>query len=149
MKFTTKLMQGDAKNVVGIVVPPEVVAALGAGKRPPVTVTINGYTYRNTIAVMGELFMVGVAAEHRREAKVSGGDTVEVDIQLDAAPRTVDVPPDLAKALADSGATAAFAALSFTYRKEHVRSVNDAKAPETRLRRIQGVIDKVSAAAKS
>ena len=144
MKFTTKLVQGDSKNVVGIVVPPEVVAALGAGKRPPVTVTINGYTYRSTIAVMGGDFMVGVATEHRQAAKVAGGDTVEVDIALDASPRTVDVPPDLAQALEDAGATAAFSALAFSLRKEHVRSVNDAKAPETRLRRIVGVVGKVA-----
>jgi hypothetical protein len=144
VKFTTKLAQGESKNVVGIVVPPEVIAALGAGKRPPVTVTLNGYTYRSTVAVMGGDFMVGVATEHRQAAKVSGGDVVEVDIALDSAPRTVDVPPDLAQALEEAGATAAFATLAPSARKEHVRNVNDAKAPETRLRRIQGIVGKLS-----
>ena len=143
MRFKTTLLQGESKNVVGIVVPPEVVAALGAGKRPPVTVTMNGYTYRSTVAVMGGDFMVGVAAEHREKAGVAGGDTVEVQLELDAAPRTVEVPADLAKALEDAGASAAFAALAPSQRKEHVRNVNEAKAPETRLRRIQAIVAKL------
>ena len=146
MRFLTTLYQGESKNVVGIVVPPEVVTALGAGKRPPVTVTLNGYSYRSTIAVMGGDFMVGVAAEHRERAKVSGGDTLEVQIELDTAPRTVEVPDDLAAALTEHGALAAFEALATSYRKEHVRGVNDAKSDDTRRRRIDAVVQKVLAA---
>ena len=82
MKFHTRLLQ-SGKTAVGIQVPNEVVEALGAGKRPPVRVTINGYTYRNTIAVMGGVFMVGVSAENRENANVAGGDEVDVDIELD------------------------------------------------------------------
>ncbi|MFI4933619.1 MAG: YdeI/OmpD-associated family protein [Caulobacterales bacterium] len=148
MKFTTTLKQGESKNVVGIVVPPQIVEALGGGKRPPVKVTINGYAYLSTIAVMGGDFMVGVAAEHRAKAKVAGGDTVEIQLELDASVRTVETPADLAAALKAAGATAAFEALAFSHRKEHVRSVNEAKAPETRQRRIEAAVQKVLAARK-
>jgi hypothetical protein len=145
MRFTTTLYQGETKNVVGIVVPPAVVEALGGGKRPAVKVTINGYTYRSTVAVMGGQFMIGVAAEHREQAGVAGGDTVEIDLERDTEVRTVDVPPDLAAALDAASATAAFDELAFSHRKEHVRSVKEAKAAETRQRRIEAVVKKVTA----
>ncbi len=146
MKFVTTLVQGESKNVVGIVVPPEVVAALGAGKRPPVKVTLNGYAYRGAVAVMGGDYMVGVAAEHRAKAGVAGGETLEVDIEFDAAPRTVDVPDDLAAVLEAAGVAAAFAGLAPSHRKEHVRAINEAKTPETRTRRIDAAVQKVLAA---
>jgi len=146
VRFVTTLIQGEHMNVVGFVVPEDVVEALGGGKRPSVKVTINGYAYRNTVAVMGGGFVVGVAAEHRAKAHVAGGDTVEVQIELDTEPRTVEVPADLAAALSQVDATAAFEGLAFTYRKEHVRSVEDAKTPETRNRRIEAVVRKVAGA---
>ena len=133
------------KTATGMTVPDDIVDKLGAGKRPPVKVTINGYTYRNTIAVMGARYMLGVAAEHREKAGVSAGDKLKVTLELDTAERTVDVPPDLAKALKAAKATAGFDALAYTFRKEHVRSIEEAKAPETRQRRI----DKAVAAAKA
>src|SRR3979411_57489 len=94
---TTILAAG--KTATGIEVPPEVVEALGASKRPPVRVTINGYTYRNTIAVMGGVFMVGVSAEHREKAHVAGGEEVDVDIELDTQPRELALPADFSEAL--------------------------------------------------
>jgi Bacteriocin-protection, YdeI or OmpD-Associated/Domain of unknown function (DUF1905) len=148
VRFTTTLAQGESKNVVGIVIPPEIITALGGGKRPPVKVTINGYTYQSTVAVMGGDFMVGVAAEHRQTAGVSGGETLEVQIELDAAPRTVELPADLAAALTEAGAMAAFEALAPSYRKEHVRNVSDAKTDDTRRRRIESVTQKVLATRK-
>ncbi len=148
MRFATTLRQGERKNVVGIVIPMNVVEALGGGKRAPVRVTIKGYTYLSTLAVMGGAVMVGVAAEHRKAAKVAGGDEVEVDIEIDSTPRTVDTPADLAAALHKAGATAAFEALAFSHRKEHVRSVNDAKSPETRQRRIETVARKLLEASR-
>ncbi len=142
--FTTTLLQDESVNATGINIPPEIVEGLGAGKRPPVRVTINGYSYRNTVAVMGGIYMVGVSAEHRKNAGVAGGDTVDVTIELDTEPRTVDVPDDLAAALAAKpGATAAFDALAPSKRKEAVRQVNDAKTPETRQRRIEGIVAKL------
>jgi len=74
MKFRTTLLQGD-KTATGIEIPPQIVERLGSSKRPPVRVTINGYTYRSTIAVMGGKFMLGVSADVRKAAGVSGGVT--------------------------------------------------------------------------
>ena len=82
MRFHTTLLQSD-KTATGIEVPAEVIEALGAGKRPPVSVTINGFTYRSSIAVMGGQYMVGVSAENRAGARVKGGDEIDVDIELD------------------------------------------------------------------
>src|SRR5690348_17158594 len=98
MKFHA-ILQSHGKTATGIEVPEEVVAILGAGKRPPVRVTINGHTYRSTIAVMGGVYMLGVSAENRLGAGVAAGDELEVDLELDAAPREVSVPPDFAEAL--------------------------------------------------
>ena len=136
-KFKTTLLGGKDKDVVGIEIPEKVVEALGQGKRPKVSVTLNGYTYRNTVAVMGGKYLVGVAKEHREKAKVKGGDRLEVTLELDTAPREVEVPKDLAAALKKAGARAAFDALAFSHRKEHVRSIEEAKAAETRARRIE------------
>src|SRR5204863_4115437 len=114
MRFRTTIRTAG-KTATGIEVPPGVVEALGTSKRPPVRVTINGYTYRNTIAVMGGKYMVGVSAEHRAGAGVGGGDEVDVDVELDDEPRTVPIPPELAKALAkDKIAKARFDALSYS-----------------------------------
>src|SRR5215213_8957422 len=98
MKFRTTLELGG-KTATGFQIPAEVVEALGSGKRPTVRVTINGYTYRNTVAVMGGVFMLGVSAEHRAAAGVQAGNEIDVDIELDTAPREVTVPPDFADAL--------------------------------------------------
>ena len=141
MRFHTTMEQ-NGKKATGIRVPDEVVEALGSGKRPAVTVTINGYTYRNTIAVMGGVFMVGVSAEHRAGAGVAGGDEVDVDIALDTAPREVTVPDDFAAALdAEPKARATFDGLSYSNRSWHVLQVNGARTDETRQRRIGKSVD--------
>ena len=142
--FTTTIRQDDEKNATGLVVPPEVVAALGAGKKPKVVVTLNGYTYRSTVAVMSGVFMLPLSQERRAEAGVKGGDTLEVSLELDTEVRTVEIPADLAEALAGkAGAAAAFDALAYSIRKEHVRQVLEAKAAETRARRIAGIVAKL------
>jgi hypothetical protein len=136
MRFRTTILQGD-KTATGIRVPDEVVEALGSGKRPAVTVTINGFTYRSTIAVMGGEYMVGVSAENRAGAKVAGGDVVDVDIELDTAPREVTLPPDFAAALdAEPKARSTFDGLSNSNKGWHVYQVTGAKTDETRQRRI-------------
>jgi hypothetical protein len=123
---------------MGFEVPPAAVAELAAGKRPPVTVTINGYTYRNTIAVMGGAYMIGVSAEHRGPARVSAGDEVEVELAVDTAPRQVTVPPELAEALdRDPAAKATFDRLSYSNRSWHALQVTGTNNPETRARRIE------------
>src|SRR5215208_5535273 len=98
MRFRTTIVQ-SGKTATGIEVPDEVMEALGSGKRPAVKVTLNGYSYRSTAATVGGRSMVGLSAEHRAGAGVAGGDEVEVDLELDTAPREVAVPDDLAAAL--------------------------------------------------
>ena len=141
MKFKTKLLQGETKNVAGIVVPDAIVTALGGGKRAPVKITLNGYSYHSTLAVMGGKSMVGVAAEHRANAKVKGGDTVEIDIVVDSAPREVKLPADLVAALKRADARAAFDALAPSRRKEFVRAIEEAKAADRRERRIAKAVE--------
>ena len=141
MRFRTTIEQGG-KTATGIRIPDEVVESLGAGKRPAVRVTINGFTYRSTVAVMGGVFMVGVSAEHRAGAGVAGGGEVDVDIALDTAPREVTVPDDFATALdAAPKARATFDGLSYSNRSWHVLQVTGARTDETRQRRIRKSVD--------
>ncbi|HEY4028213.1 MAG TPA: YdeI/OmpD-associated family protein [Candidatus Dormibacteraeota bacterium] len=141
MRFHTTILQ-TGKNTTGIQVPDEVVETLGAGRRPAVRVTINGFTYRSTVAVMGGVSMVGVNAENRAAARVAGGDELDVDIELDTAPREVTVPPDLAAALeTEPDALRTFEGLSYSNRSWHVLQVTGARTDETRQRRIARSID--------
>ena len=143
--FITTVAKDDQVNATGLQVPAEAVAALGTKKRPPVKVSLAGYTYRTTVAAYGDVFMLPLSKEHRQAAGVEAGDQVEVTIELDLEPRTVDVPADLAAALAETpGATAAFDALSYSQRKEYARQVESSKAQETRLRRIAGIVAKLA-----
>lgn len=132
------LLEQNGKTAVGFAVPEDVVLALGKGKRPPVTVTINGYTYRNTVAPMGGRYLIGVSAAHRAAAGVAGGETHDIELALDSAPREVELPADFAAALAgDAAARATFDALSPSNKGWHVSSIEGAKAAETRARRIE------------
>jgi len=136
MRFRTTILQSGG-TTTGIEIPAEVVESLGSGKRPPITVTINGFAYRNTVAVYGGTYMVGVSAENRAGAGVTGGDEVDVDIELDTAPREVTVPDDFAAALdAEPKARATFDRLSYSMKSYHVLQVTGAKTGETRQRRI-------------
>jgi hypothetical protein len=141
MRFRTTLEFGG-KNATGFRIPAEVVEALGKGKRPPVRVTINGYTYRNTVAVYDGVYMLGVSAEHRAGAGVAGGDEIEVDLELDTAPREVTVPDDLAAALdADPDAKRTWDGLSYSNKSWHALQIEGAKSDETRQRRIGKSVD--------
>ena len=136
MRFHTTILQGD-KTATGIRVPDEVVEALGAGKRPKISVTIRDYTYRSSIAVMDGVYMVGVSAENRAGAGVAGGDEVDVDIELDTAPRVIEVPDDFAAALdAAPDARRTFDGLSYSNQSWHTYQINGARTDETRQRRI-------------
>ena len=136
MRFRTTL-ERHGKTATGIEVPDDVVAALDAGKRPAVRVTVNGHTWRSTVAVMGGRNLVGVSAENRAAAGVSAGDVLDVELVVDTEKREVEVPADLAAALAAApDAAAAFAALSYSNKSRHVLSVEGAKTDETRARRI-------------
>ena len=136
MKFRTTILQSGA-SATGIVIPDEIIASLGAGKKPPVSVTVNGYSYRSTVATVDGRSMVGFSAAHREASGLKGGDAVEVDIGLDTAPSVVEVPADLASALdADPAAKHNFEKLSNSLKGYHVAQLIDAKTPETRQRRI-------------
>ncbi len=143
--FTTIIIKDQDVNATGLQVPAEIVAALGKGKKPPVKVGLNGYTYRSTVAVMGGIFLLPLSAENRTAAGVKAGEQVEITLELDTEPRTVDIPEDLALALANQeGAIAVFEALSYSTCKEYVRQVESAKAQETRNRRIEAIVAKIS-----
>jgi hypothetical protein len=139
--FTTTVLKDEGSNATGLPVPVEAVAAMGKGKKPPVKVSIANHTYRSTVAAYGDVFMLPLSAENRQAAGVKAGDRVEVTIELDTEPRTVEVPADLASALKEKpGAMDAFEALSYSMRKEYVRQVESAKAEETRERRVMKII---------
>jgi hypothetical protein len=145
MKFRTVIHQ-SGKTATGIVVPEAVVQALGAGRRPPVRVTIGGYTYRSTLATVDGMPMVGVSADHRAGAGVAAGDEVEVDIELDTEKREVAVPAELAAALdAEPAARRTFDALSNSNKSWHVLQVTGAKTDETRERRIARSVEALRA----
>ncbi len=145
MRFRTTILKNEG-TATGIEVPAEVVESLGKGKRPPITVTINGFTYRNTIAVYGDTYMVGISAENRAGAGVAGGDEVDVDIELDTEPRMVTVPADFAAALdAEPDARRTFESLSYSNKSWHVLQVDGAKTDETRQRRIAKSVEALKA----
>jgi hypothetical protein len=141
VRYETTMLQSG--NNTGVPVPPEVVEELGGGKRAPLLVTVNGYAYRGTLASMGGRFLVSFSAERRRESGIAGGDPLVVELEVDTAPRVVDVPADLAAALEDAGVRPAFDALPPSHRKAHVTAVESAKAAATRERRIHAAVDAV------
>jgi Bacteriocin-protection, YdeI or OmpD-Associated/Domain of unknown function (DUF1905) len=141
MRFRSTI-QKSGKTATGIPVPDEVIEALGAGKRPAVRVTINGYSYRSTMAVLGGAFMVALSADNRAAAGVVGGDQVDVDLELDTAPRVVSVPADLNEALhRDAEARRFFDGLSYSNQLRHVLAIEEAKTEETRQRRISKAVE--------
>lgn len=139
--FRTTLWPAGGNNV-GIVVPEEVVAAFGRGKRVPVVVTIDGgYRYRNTIASMGGQLLISFNAETRKATGRGAGDEVEVRLDVDDAPRVVEVPADLAVELAkDAEAAAVWEALSYSRQRAHAESITGARTDETRARRVAKVV---------
>lgn len=131
------------KTATGLDVPAEVVDGLGGGKRPKVLVTLNGHTYRSSIASMGGRYLIPVNAAVRQAAGVKAGDELEVGVELDTAPRTVEVPEDLAAALDAAGVRGAFDALSYTNQREYVDGVAGAKTEATRTRRISRCVEQL------
>jgi hypothetical protein len=137
VKFRSTLLLGG-KTATGIKVPDHIVVALGSSKRPMVVVTIGSYTYRSSIVPRDGAFMLPVSAEVRAGAGIAAGDEVDVEVQLDTAPREVTVPADFAAALdASAQARAFFDTLSYSNQLRHVLSIESAKTPETRTRRIE------------
>jgi len=125
------------KTATGIEVPAAVVAKLGTSKKPAVKVTIKGYTYRSTVASIGGRFMLPISAQVREVTGVVADQKVDVDVELDTAPREVTVPSELTRALShDAAAKRFFEGLSFSNKQRIVISIESAKTSETRARRI-------------
>lgn len=134
--FTTTVELGG-KTATGFEVPASAMEQLASGRKPAVTVTINGHSYPSTVATMGGRPMVPLSAENRASAGVAAGDQVEVSLVLDTKPRELVVPPELAAALAEEPAAKAFFdSLSYSNRRWHTLQVDGAKTDETRQRRI-------------
>jgi len=131
---------------MGFAVPEEVLSHLGAGNGPAVRVTLGRHTYRTTIARRGGRCLIPLSAENRAAAGVTAGDEVDVHIEADTGPREVDLPADLAEALAgDQPAREFFEMLAYTHRKEWARWVGDAKRPETRTSRLATTLESLRA----
>lgn len=140
MRFRATI-QLTGKTATGIEVPEDLVAALGPSKRPAVCVALGEYAYRTSVAARGGRFLLPVSAEVREKAGVAAGDEVDVDIELDAAPREVTVPADLAEALeSDPKARRFFDGLSYSQKQGYVIPIEAAKTPATRERRIAKAI---------
>ncbi|HEX5263080.1 MAG TPA: YdeI/OmpD-associated family protein [Phenylobacterium sp.] len=143
MKFAATVVPSG--NATAVEVPAEAMKALGPQARPPIVVTINGHSWRSRIALMRGQILVGISAENRAGAGISEGETVEVDLELDEAPREVAEPADLAAALdAAAGARAAFVRLPFGLKRKYVAEIEQAKSDETRLRRINKLVATLS-----
>jgi hypothetical protein len=141
LRFSTTLHAAATGSATGIVVPPDLVEALGHGRRPPVKVTVNGHGYRTTVGVMGGDHLIPVSAAIRLATGLAAGDAIDVELELDTSPREVDVPPELQRALdAEPAAKAFFATLSNSLQRLHVENVNGAKTDETRQRRVEKAI---------
>ena len=140
MRFRATL-ESNGKTATGIQVPDEVVETLGAGRKPAVRVSIAGHTYRSTIASRGGRYLLGVSAENRGRAGVAAGDELDVELELDTEPRAVPVPPDLMAAFAAAaGAKRFFDTLTPSQKQWYVLPIEQAKAVETRERRIAKAI---------
>ena len=139
--FETRIA-ADGNNT-GIEVPPENLAELGTSKRPPVVVAIGDYSYPSTVATMGGKHLIPLSKAHREASGIGAGDEVTVTLTLDDGPREVEIPSALRVALEESGLLGAFEAQSYTKRKEACRQVAEAKAEDTRARRVQKVVDSV------
>ena len=140
MEFTTEL-RSTGGTTTGFVVPDAVVQALGGGRRPKVVATVNGHTWRTSIVSRGGRFLLGASAAVREGAGIVAGQTHTVVVEVDTAPRSVDVPDDLAAALAaDPAAAAAWERLGHSHRRQHAEAIAAAKKPDTRRRRIASTI---------
>jgi hypothetical protein len=140
MRFRATLML-NGKTATGVVVPDEIVEKLGS-KRAKVAVTVNGYTYRSSIASMGGRVLLGLSAEVREGAGVTAGDVIDIDIEADTAPREITVPGDLAEALrAEPAAEGFYDALSYSHQRAYVEWIDSAKRAETRQTRVAKAVE--------
>ncbi len=149
-RFTaTPAPAGKTGNMANVELPDEVVEALG-GKRVPVTVTVNGFTFSTTTAVMGGKNLVGFNTANKKAAGVEAGVPVEVVLEVDTAPRVVEVPAELAAAFrSHKAAKATWESLSYSHQREYAEWITSAKKAETRERRVAQAVEKLDAGAKT
>jgi len=140
MRFRTEILS-SGKTAAGIVVPSDVLDGLGGSKKPAVKVTINGHTYRSSVATVDGRSMIGVSNEVRKAAGVAAGQVVDIDVEIDIEKRTVALPDELAALLAaDPAARAAYDKLSYSNQRRIVEPIDQTSNPETRQRRIDKAI---------
>lgn len=143
MKFRATVIPSG--NATAVEVPEKVVDAFGAGRRPPVVITINGHTWRSRIAAMRGMLLIGISAAHRKASGIAEGEEVDVEVSLDSEPRELKEPAELAAALdADPAARTAFDRLAYSHRRRHALSVEGAKTPATRDKRIAAVLEEIT-----
>ena len=144
MRFRA-ILESSGKQAAGLHVPVDVIEGLGGGKRPKVAITINGHTWRTSVGIINGEPMIGVPMEQRGPAGVQPGDVIEVDVVLDTSIREVQVPPDFASALAAAPeAERFFSSRNYSERRWFVLGIEDAKTPETRARRIEKAVARLS-----
>ncbi|HEY5319974.1 MAG TPA: YdeI/OmpD-associated family protein [Galbitalea sp.] len=153
--FTSVIVQAEGMSATGIPVPDAVVAGLGAGKNPPVTVSLRPagsdaewYSYRISIATRDGQYIMSFSSAHRAASGLGAGDEIDVMLELDTTPRTMVIPEDLASALTAAGALDAFLTLSYSRQRAHIEPVEAAKAIDTRQRRIAKIVAEVAAASR-
>lgn len=140
------MVETSGKTATGVEIPAAVVEELGGGRRPPVSATINGYTYRTSVGSMGGRYLLPISAEVRQNAGVTAGEVIEVDLELDEAPREVEVPADFSASLdSNPDARSAFAALNYSNKRRLVMAIESAKAADTRRRRIEKTVADLAA----
>lgn len=145
-RFRAELIKDEDSTATAIEIPFDVQKVFGTRARVPVCGTLNGFPYRSSIMPMGGKHYMVVNKQLRESARAKAGDLISVVMERDEAPRTVDVPQDLARALkASRTAQAAWDKSSYTHRKEYVQAIEDAKKPETRARRIEKAITELAA----
>lgn len=145
--FSCVLTKHEKLDATGIEIPFDVEAVFGA-KRVPVKAVVNAAEYRGSIVRMGGKFVLGIPKEFRDRAGIAAGDNIVITVERDTTERTVKTPADLAAALEESKLEDAWNKLSYTHRKEHVRAIEEAKAADTRTRRISKAIDMIAAKRK-
>lgn len=129
-------------NAAAVEIPDTVMQSLGAEPRPPVTISINGHSWRSRVAIMNGRRLVGISAANRAAAGIAEGQTIDLDITLDTAPREVEEPDDLKSALDERpGARVAFDKLPFGLKAKHLRDIEAAKTAEVRARRIGKLVE--------
>lgn len=147
VKFNTIILQMG--NNTGIEVPESSIEKLASGKRPAVKITLNGFTYRSTVAVMGGKYLIPLSAERREKAKVKGGDKLDITLELDTEPREMELHAEFKAALdKDKKAKAFFETLSYSAKSKYTLSIAQAKAEDTRKRRIEKAITDLRAGKK-